>query len=392
MAIYRDHIDISAEQWLGLLCDSSVFEGSDLDLIKALYACEGCREKASVLADILGVSHYSVLNLQIGRLGKRIINKLPDVKFPTDETGKICYWHIPFWAEDAEKKGRYFWELRPELKEAIEKLSNADKINMQVNNAPTPEIRIIPMNKSIEFKNKPVEAVQQEFFIDELINGNNCLYLFRNTGINCAQNALLLFQYNNSIIACARLKGITRYENPKDGIYKGALALEKKSIRVFNPITADELHAVDSEFKKFSQVKQSLNVDCFPRLLTLISSKEGVQIAAEIPEEKTGNLVEGAKKQITVNAYERNPIARRQCLQEYGYKCCVCGFSFEEVYGEIGTGYIEVHHLKPLNEINKEYRVDPIKDLRPVCPNCHSMLHKANLTVEQLRSILWKGT
>ncbi len=391
MAIYREDLDISAEQWRELLCDSSVFEVTDLDLMKALYACEGCREKASVLANVLGVSHYSVLNLQIGRLGKRIINKIPDVKFPADKDGNISYWHIPFWAEDAEKKGRYFWELRPELKEAIEKLSNADKINMQVNNAFTPEIRIIPMNKSIEFKNKPFEVVQQEFFLDELINGNNFLYLFRNAGINCAQNALLLFQYDNSIIACARLKGITRYENPKEGIYKGALALDKKSIRVFDPITTDELHSLDPDFKKFSQVKQSLNIDCLPRLLALISSKEGVRIAAEIPEE-TGDLVEGAKKRITVNAYERNPIARRRCLQEYGYKCCVCGFSFEEVYGEIGTGYIEVHHLKPLNEINKEYRVDPINDLRPVCPNCHSMLHKVNLTVEQLRGTLRKGT
>lgn len=112
----------------------------------------------------------------------------------------------------------------------------------------------------------------------------------------------------------------------------------------------------------------------------------------EIPEEidvKTDKiLTEGAKKQITVNAYERNPIARKKCLQRYGFSCIVCNFDFEEVYGEIGRGYIHVHHLKPLNEINSEYHVDPIKDLIPVCPNCHSMLHRGDYSIEQLRDLL----
>jgi hypothetical protein len=43
----------------------------------------------------------------------------------------------------------------------------------------------------------------------------------------------------------------------------------------------------------------------------------------------------------------------------------------------------EVHHLRPLAGLKKEYRVNPVKDLRPVCPNCHAMLHLGN----QLRSI-----
>lgn len=111
------------------------------------------------------------------------------------------------------------------------------------------------------------------------------------------------------------------------------------------------------------------------------------EIAEQISS-KESNLFEGAIKQIMVNAYERNPTARKECLEKYGFKCSVCGFDFEEVYGEIGIGYIHVHHLKPLNEINGEYKVDPINDLRPVCPNCHSMLHKAKFSIEQLREKL----
>ncbi|WP_198543953.1 HNH endonuclease [Petroclostridium xylanilyticum] len=69
----------------------------------------------------------------------------------------------------------------------------------------------------------------------------------------------------------------------------------------------------------------------------------------------------------------------------------MCGFDFKEFYGDIGIGYIEVHHIKPLNEISKEYIVDTVNDLRPICPNCHSMLHKANISVENLRDIVEKN-
>jgi hypothetical protein len=36
---------------------------------------------------------------------------------------------------------------------------------------------------------------------------------------------------------------------------------------------------------------------------------------------------------------------------------------------------IHVHHLRPQSSIGKRYRVNPIADLRPVCPNCHMVLH-----------------
>ncbi len=48
-----------------------------------------------------------------------------------------------------------------------------------------------------------------------------------------------------------------------------------------------------------------------------------------------------------------------------------------------------MHHLKQLSEVGEEYEVDPIKDLRPVCPNCHSMLHRKRLalSIEELKEI-----
>ncbi len=87
--------------------------------------------------------------------------------------------------------------------------------------------------------------------------------------------------------------------------------------------------------------------------------------------------IEGATKRVTVNAYERDRQARSKCIEHYGCKCFVCNFDVEKQYGAIGKGLIHVHHLTPLSEIGQAYQVDPIKDLRPVCPNCHAVIHSA---------------
>ena len=107
----------------------------------------------------------------------------------------------------------------------------------------------------------------------------------------------------------------------------------------------------------------------------------------EVKETKT--LKEGDYLQIEVNAYERNVEARKQCIEYYGLTCSVCSFNFEETFGEIGKGFIHVHHLTPLSEINQEYQVDPIQDLRPVCPNCHAMIHTKNppFTIEEIKGL-----
>lgn len=107
-------------------------------------------------------------------------------------------------------------------------------------------------------------------------------------------------------------------------------------------------------------------------------------------ETEITNLYEGAKQSITVNRYERNNQARKKCIEYYGTGCYVCGFDFENVFGEIGKDFIHVHHLIPLSEINQEYEVDPIKDLCPVCPNCHAMIHRKNppFTIEEIKNIL----
>lgn len=105
---------------------------------------------------------------------------------------------------------------------------------------------------------------------------------------------------------------------------------------------------------------------------------------------KPAEVFEGAKKQVTVNAYERNPTAKPRCLKRWGTICVVCGFDFSAVYGDLGQGFIHVHHLNPIHTIGEQYELDPEEDLRPVCPNCHAMLHrkKVVLSIDELMKLL----
>lgn len=106
----------------------------------------------------------------------------------------------------------------------------------------------------------------------------------------------------------------------------------------------------------------------------------------EIPRLRT----EGTKRSRLVTTYERNPKAREECLRHHGTTCQVCGFIFEKLYGQVGKGFIHVHHAVPVSEIQQEYEVDPANDLFPVCPNCHAMLHKRTppYTIAELKEII----
>ena len=112
--------------------------------------------------------------------------------------------------------------------------------------------------------------------------------------------------------------------------------------------------------------------------------------------EKLLKRLDERTKKITVNAYERDPKKRQECIDAHGskgYNCAICKFNFEKIYGNIGKEYIHVHHEKPLSEINKKYKINPAKDLIPVCPNCHAMLHKREpmYSIDEIKKLIKKN-
>ena len=133
------------------------------------------------------------------------------------------------------------------------------------------------------------------------------------------------------------------------------------------------------------------------------------EIAAELLETIQGNskfsfppankkevelFSEGKPRTVTSKTYDRSPAARQACIEHYGYNCNVCGFNFEATYGKLGANYIEVHHLKQIADAGEEYLINPIEDLRPVCSNCHRVLHKTRppTSIEELKNIATYST
>ena len=141
-----------------------------------------------------------------------------------------------------------------------------------------------------------------------------------------------------------------------------------------NPEVVDELEAVWFDFLTTQEIRHNP--------------------FKETENEKQKVYTEGTPNQVLVTKYERNPFARKTCIEFYGSSCSVCKFNFENIYGKLGKDFIHVHHLKQVANIKKEYKIDPIKDLRPICPNCHAMIHirKEPYTIEELKEIINKAS
>jgi 5-methylcytosine-specific restriction protein A len=112
-------------------------------------------------------------------------------------------------------------------------------------------------------------------------------------------------------------------------------------------------------------------------------------VSNDVITDITESFHEGKSKEIIQTRYERNPQARKTCLNHHGYSCQICNFNFETYFGEVGKGFIHVHHINSIAEIGKEYEIDPKKDLIPVCPNCHAMIHSRRpaFSIEEIKGI-----
>lgn len=97
---------------------------------------------------------------------------------------------------------------------------------------------------------------------------------------------------------------------------------------------------------------------------------------------------EGGKKIFISSKYERSPSLRKNAIEIHGLRCMVCGFNFEEFYGEWGKEFIEVHHLQPLSDRKgTETETNPKLDLTVVCANCHRMIHRKKDTVLSIQEL-----
>jgi|GEM_PF-1397762 len=132
--------------------------------------------------------------------------------------------------------------------------------------------------------------------------------------------------------------------------------------------------------------------------LLSLSTDSSSNIAVTPEEAFLQPCFEGAPHQVTTNRYERKAKLREDFMAFFRSKdagrllCQACYHDFEAAYGAIGGGFIHIHHKHPLGNKQAEHEVDPTRDLVPVCPNCHAMIHRGgqNRSIAEIRKLLGK--
>lgn len=130
------------------------------------------------------------------------------------------------------------------------------------------------------------------------------------------------------------------------------------------------------------------------RILSSVSKELEYVTEEDINAEEVeggGMVLEGKEHYYYGKRYEREASNRKRAIEIHGVSCSVCDFNFEEVYGERGKDFIEVHHLKPLSTLDEPVIVNPKTDLIPVCSNCHRMIHRKTeriLSPDELRQLI----
>lgn len=124
--------------------------------------------------------------------------------------------------------------------------------------------------------------------------------------------------------------------------------------------------------------------------LTLTLGREIDGVPSKMVPKKDDDTVkywEGSALRVPVTRFERDRKARRKCLEVQGHHCAVCAMSFGDRYGAEVVGLIHVHHVTLLSQRGGGYSPDPIRDLVPVCPNCHAVIHATPGKVRSIKEV-----
>lgn len=135
-----------------------------------------------------------------------------------------------------------------------------------------------------------------------------------------------------------------------------------------------ERDAMPSEAELAQEVGHMLGLYSYLVYNETVPSGDGAKEATEL----AGDFIEDLRRRRQHWRIERNATLVKAVKQHHGTRCKACGLSFPDMYGGLGEGFIEAHHLTPLHEIKGTHvRLDPAHDFTVLCANCHAMIHKS---------------
>ncbi len=162
--------------------------------------------------------------------------------------------------------------------------------------------------------------------------------------------------------------------------------LENKGLATYVRIGQDGLHKITDKGEKY--LLENINNFTF-----ILDNNFDENQRKEVIENDYSNLVieEGFTRFSRVKTKTRSrklvELAKKHYSQNDKIYCSACKFNFEDFYGEIGKGYIEIHHLKPIFAYENTFEQnikEALTNVIPICSNCHRIIHRKN---DQLLSI-----
>jgi 5-methylcytosine-specific restriction protein A len=388
MKILKEPLPISEQKWFELLNNPKVTYDIDKSILQALYESDNQENIASEIAKMVNCPNHGTVNLRVSEFSKRIL-KETGIQAPLfRDNGIPEWWHIPFWGWEAEDGNHYFWKLRPQLTAAIKNHPDLLQSVWIFQNNPEKSGLTIDLHVSEIEGDWSVRQHDKEIKKGDVV-------LFWITGENRGIYSIA------DILDKPKLRGVNPNEpwvtaksskkrKPEEFMvdYGGMRELEPQILEseLIKIPGLSNLSIIHKKYRgtNFSVTKSEWDI------LSKEIDKRAFEKSEDMLDSESYN--EGKARELIQTIYERDPRLRKKAIEIHGTTCVVCGFNFAKKYGTLGEGYIEIHHLIPHKEhkIKGPSDINPKTDLKPLCSNCHRMIHKPAkmLNIEELKKVI----
>ena len=187
-------------------------------------------------------------------------------------------------------------------------------------------------------------------------------------------------------------------KNRNELIWRNDLAYVRKHLAMEGLFVSNERNnwSITDAGKEYllSLFQEILNCNSFSKIKekAILSATECLLTNATVITMNADEFYEGSPLLVKHFIRERNrnlvDIAKRRFQTTHQGKlyCEICGFDFNATYGELGEGFIEAHHIKPISTMRDGDKTK-VEDIVMLCSNCHSMIHRKTpcVTVEYLK-------
>ena len=227
--------------------------------------------------------------------------------------------------------------------------------------------------------NRPGNRASLEFWLGDLEKDEGPIFTLSPLGLRRHELRVSFGQFSQPLLDQIKIADEEAYRLASAFLFQiikkhEVVMIPEQNLDDLNITIEFELTAIrscETTYDSFDSIDGTLGSLVVPLIAALIEL-----IGYDDYNNKQEGALEGEMNTVTATVRERKKTNRVMCIALHGNKCAVCGFEPSSFYSDQVNGIIEVHHIEPLSELEAPRIYDPLKDLIPLCPNCHRAIHK----------------